>query len=57
MNGSGHGYSVYALPEAVIVGYMKDNELCNGASDCVMTSLAFIAVIIAWIILLCWMVC
>jgi hypothetical protein len=41
--------------EVADMGIMKRNEMCNDASDCVMTGLAFFAVMCAWVVLLYWM--
>jgi hypothetical protein len=41
--------------EVADMGIMKRNEMCNDASDCVITGLAFFAVMCAWVVLLYWM--
>jgi hypothetical protein len=43
--------------EAVDMGIMQRNGICEDTGDCLITSMAFIAVVIAWIMLVCWMVC
>ena len=37
------------------MGMMERNGMCRDAGDCFITSLAFLAVLIAWVILLWWM--
>ena len=39
------------------MGFLRDSGRCEGVGDCFITSLAFLTVIIAWIVLLCWMAC
>jgi hypothetical protein len=48
---------IHSSPKAIDMGIMERNGLCHDAGDCIVTSLAFIAVLVAWIILLCWMLC
>ena len=36
---------------------MQRNGVCKNLGDCLITSIAFIAVLVAWIALVCWMLC
>jgi len=38
------------------MGILQRNGLCRDAGDCLITSVAFVAVLIAWIVLVIWSV-
>jgi hypothetical protein len=38
------------------MGIMQRTGICCDAGDCLITSIAFIAVLISWFVLICWSV-